>query len=84
MKNKDLNYVTEEGMYPALRDVMSEFTETIIEKIDFKNKNYRDQIMANVDGVTKELQTMREENAAGELRFRRVEKRISTLEQRKN
>lgn len=84
MKNKDFKYVTEEGMYSALREVMSEFAETIIEKIDFKNKKYRDEIMTSIDGVTGELQTMREENAAGELRFRRVEKRISTLEQRKN
>lgn len=62
-------------------------------KEDFRKdiRETRDEIMTGQDKIVKELQDMREENAAGILQTRRVEStledhedRIKTLEHRKN
>lgn len=45
-----------------------------------KHREYRDEILTKIDGVMGELQTMREENAAGEHRLRDHEERITKLE----
>ena len=61
--------------------------EEKIEKVDDKNKKYKDEILTGLDKVMNELQTMREEDAAGTLQLLRLredvdghEKRLSKLE----
>lgn len=49
-------------------------------KMDEKNMKYRDDVLTAIDGVVKELETMREENVVGAHRLRDHEKRIIALE----
>lgn len=62
-----------------------------LDRLDEKNRGYRDQILTGIDKVVKELQDMREENAASTLHFERTDEklkehdiRIKTLEHAKN
>jgi len=52
------------------------------DRYDEKNKGYRDQILTGIDGVMKELETMREENAAGTSLIRRLTDRVDDHETR--
>ncbi len=53
-------------------------------EVDKKAQQYRDKILTGQDKIVKELQDIREENAAGELRIRRIEKKVNSLENPKN
>jgi hypothetical protein len=88
------NAVTENFLDGRLKTEFALFGVEVdekLEKLDEKNKGYKDQILTGLDGVMKELQDMREENAASTLHFERTdeklsdhEARIKTLEHSKN
>lgn len=52
------------------------------EEMDEKNKGYRDQVLTGIDGVMKELETMREEKAAETLLLERISDRLDNHEER--
>ncbi|MCL4418726.1 hypothetical protein M1146_01335 [Patescibacteria group bacterium] len=54
----------------------------IIEKMDEKNRKYRDQILTGLDGVMKELETMREENTVGTHQIRELDVKVDNHETR--
>lgn len=75
------------AMKGGLREEMLDLREGIIDQVNDKMKLYKDEVITRLDGISKELQDMREEDAAGTLQFRRLdgkvedhEKRITTLE----
>jgi len=62
--------------------------EGIIDQVNFKNRQYKDEIMTGLDKVVKELETIREDSIVGTHQIRELrvdvdnhEKRISKLEQ---
>ena len=69
-----------------MRDLKSDNALTRLEmkfmeqRIDEKNKRYKDEVLDGLDEVIGELQTMREENAGGSLRLQDHEERITKLE----
>lgn len=52
----------------------------IEQRIDEKSKRYKDEVLDGLDEVMGELQAMREDNAAGELRLQDHEERITKPE----
>ena len=50
------------------------------ERLDEKNKGYRDEILTKMDGIAADLQAKREDDAAGAKILEDHEKRISALE----
>ena len=94
MKKQNSHVVTEEILEKKLGSEFALFRIEMdgkFDNLDEKNRGYRDQILTGLDGVMKELQDMREENAASTLHFERNdetlenhEKRITTLEHSKN
>ncbi|OGH17486.1 MAG: hypothetical protein A3C97_00425 [Candidatus Levybacteria bacterium RIFCSPHIGHO2_02_FULL_37_11] len=54
--------------------------EKVVRDVDEKNREYRDQVLTGLDGVMKELETMREENAAGTSLIRRLTDRVDDHE----
>lgn len=77
---KSKKIVTEEFLEEKLLDLR----EGIIDQVDTKNRQYRDDIMTGLDRVMKELETMREENTVGDYqvteKFDNHEQRIAKLE----
>ncbi|PIR78910.1 MAG: hypothetical protein COX79_02445 [Candidatus Levybacteria bacterium CG_4_10_14_0_2_um_filter_36_16] len=81
---KSKNLVTEEFLEEKLLDLR----EGIIDQVNFKNRQYKDEIMTGLDKVVKELETIREDSIVGTHQIRELrvdvdnhEKRISKLEQ---
>lgn len=52
------------------------------DRYDEKNRGYRDQVLTGIDDVMKELETMREEGAAGTLLIERISGRLDDHEER--
>lgn len=79
MKNASLS-ITEAVLD---RKLDQKFAEAFAE-YDDKNREYRDQILTGLDGVMKELETMREDGTIGNYqvseKFSDHEKRIKKLE----
>jgi len=81
---KSKNLVTEEFLEEKLLDLR----EGIIDQVNFKNRQYKDEIMTGLDKVVKELEAIREDSIVGTHQIRELrvdvdnhEKRISKLEQ---
>lgn len=103
LKEKLSKYPTKEDLKEALQasstkiDLKTEIAlfgievDEKLDKLDEKNKSYRNDIMTRIDKVLKELVEMREDNAASTLHFERNDeamsihdKRITALELAKN
>lgn len=54
--------------------------EERFEKVDEKNKGYKDEILTALDGVAKELETWREDKVLADHQLEDHEKRITHLE----
>ena len=65
-----------------LIDTLADFREGLIDQLDTKNRRYKDEIMTGIDKVVKELQDMREENAAGTLHLERLDETVDDHEKR--
>lgn len=78
-KNKSsLEFITR----PILKTELSILKSELETAIDEKNKKYRDEVLTGIDGVMNELQSMREENAAGVIHSERVDERLGNREER--
>ena len=56
--------------------------EEKLEQLDETNKGYKDEIMTGLDKIMGELQTIREESAAGTLQLQRLRKDVDNHEER--
>lgn len=69
-----------------LTDTLADFREGLIDQMDqrieTKFKAYTNKVLTGLDKVMKELETMREENAAGTLQARRFEEQVEDHEKR--
>ncbi len=69
-----------------LTDELAEFRAGIINQLDgrieSKFKNYTNKVLTGQDKIMKEIQDMREEDAAGTLQMRRLEKTVDSHEKR--
>ena len=65
-----------------LTDELAEFRAGLFEQLDTNNRKYKDEILTSMDKVVKELQDMREENAAGTLHFERLDGKVEDHEKR--
>lgn len=65
-----------------LTDEFAEFRAGLIDQLDLRYKKYFNKILTGQDGIMKELQDMREENAAGTLHFERLDDKINNHEKR--
>lgn len=59
-----------------LKEEMLDLREGIVDQVDSKMKRYKNEVLAGLDKISKELQDMREENAAGSLRFERLDDKV--------
>ncbi len=77
---KSKKVVTEDFLEEKLLDLR----EGIIDHVDTKNRQYKNEIMTGLDKVMKELETMREENTVRDYqfseKFNNHEQRITKLE----
>ena len=92
---KSKNLATEEFLKKELSDLhkeikeeMLDLREGIIDQVDSKNRQYKDEILTGLDKVMKELEIIREDNVIGTHQIRELrvdvdnhEKRILKLEQ---
>lgn len=85
------NYPTKQDLnvalanYPTkqeLREELLDQREGIIDQVDSKMKRYKDEVLQGLDKISKELQDMREEDAAGTLQIRRLGKTVDSHEKR--
>ncbi|MEK7186142.1 MAG: hypothetical protein AAB675_02155 [Patescibacteria group bacterium] len=67
---------------PVTRAILKVELDIVMQEIDEKSKGYRDQVLTGLDGVMKELETIREENAAGTLLIERISGRLDDHEER--
>lgn len=65
-----------------LREEMLDLREGIIDQVDSKMKRHNDKVLAGLDKISKELQDMREEDAAGTLQMRRLNEKVDNHEKR--
>jgi len=85
LTKSDLVSVLED--YPTRRELKEELLdlrEGIIDQVDSKMKKYNDKVLTGLDKISKELQDMREENAAGTLHFERLDEKVEDHEKRIN
>lgn len=65
-----------------LREEMLDVREGIIDQVNSKMKLYNNEVLTRLDGISKEPQDMREENAAGTLQYRRLREDVDSHEKR--
>lgn len=65
-----------------LTDELAEFRAGLIDQLDKRMDAKFDKVLAGQDKIIKELQDMREENAAGTLHFERLDEKVENHEKR--
>lgn len=70
------------AMKGDLREEMLDLRGGLIDQVNDKMKLYKDEVLTRLDGISKELQDMREEDAAGTLQFRRLDGKVDSHEKR--
>ncbi len=75
---KTTKYVTKRDLKEALFDLR----HGLLKALDEKSKKYRDEILNGLDGVMKELETMREENTIGAHQTREIREEVDNHEKR--
>lgn len=79
MKADDNQAVTKTDLIILEQNIKQDIDENL-EKIDEKNKGYRDEILTALDGVAKELETWREDKVLADHQLVDHENRITALE----
>lgn len=65
-----------------LTDQLADFREGLIDQLDKRYGQHFNKILDGQDKIMKELETMREESAAGELQDRRLKEKVEDHENR--
>ena len=79
MKTDENQTVTKTDLVILEQNIKQDIDEKL-EKIDEKNKGYRDEILTALDGVAKELETWREDKVLADHQLEDHEERITQLE----
>ncbi|OGH17253.1 MAG: hypothetical protein A3C30_01450 [Candidatus Levybacteria bacterium RIFCSPHIGHO2_02_FULL_40_18] len=65
-----------------LKEEVLDLREGIVDQVNGKMKLYKDEVLTKLDGISKELQDLREENAASTLHFERLDEKVDNHEKR--